>query len=384
MAASDLKSQSGFSTIDPNGMSYRGLWAPVGIYYRNEVVQAEGSSYICLVASSLLEYPPTSPDSWEILASPGATGMTGPIGETGPTGPTGPQGIPGTAVGTGATGPTGETGPTGFGATGPQGPTGSIGPTGPLPGGANPLSFSFPDIASVGPLGAINIETNIDPTFGTWQGLQLNSIKNGSENKSLSFWCGDGVGQIISSWEGQGNTTLELYGDPILLKAPNVVCDSNITLSTINTYPFPFYYASCFSSTSQTVTAANTATPITYNNTSVNNGFTINTSNITVPRTGVYEIGTSIQLATSTGGKNSANFWFLKNGSNIANSASEVSIVNNGNTLGNCAIYETLNAGDNVGVCFSSPDSNMTATYFAASAPVPAIPSVITYIKLLG
>lgn len=156
-------------------------------------------------------------------------------------------------------------------------------------------------------------------------------------------------------------------------------------VSTLSVMPEINYFGSWYSSTSQTVVGANTETPLTYNSESMNvGGFTYAGSTITVPVAGRYEITHSIQFDTTSGGTNSVSFWLKKNGANLAQSGSIVSIVNNGDTLGTISIFDTAAANDQYAVSIYSADNNMSAAAVAAAGAVPGIPSIITNIKRLG
>ena len=153
-------------------------------------------------------------------------------------------------------------------------------------------------------------------------------------------------------------------------------------VSTLSFIPPLTVVGSFYSSTSQTVAGANTETPLTYNSQGVNvGGFTFAGSTITVPVAGLYEITHSIQFDTTSGGTNNAYFWLKKNGTNLVQSGSIVSIVNNGETLGTIAVLDQAAAGDQYAVSIQSPDNNMAATAVAAAGNIPAIPSIITNIK---
>jgi len=159
---------------------------------------------------------------------------------------------------------------------------------------------------------------------------------------------------------------------------------STIGYSTLSVMPPLTYIASVYDSTTQAVAAANTATNTKWNTTAINKGgFTIGTSTITVPVAGTYELGASFQFATTSGGTNKAQFWPTKNGTALPQTNSIVSIVNNGDTLGNITLLDTAAAGDQYGLQFYSSDNNMSATATAAGA-TPAVPSIIFSAKRIG
>lgn len=111
--------------IGPAGLTWEGFFNDSLGYDPNDVVYYDGSSYLCISATSS-PGPNSGPDvdttHWSPLA---LYGQQGPAGPAGPTGPTGPQGA------VGPTGPQGIQGVAGpAGATGPQGPAGPQGPVG--------------------------------------------------------------------------------------------------------------------------------------------------------------------------------------------------------------------------------------------------------------
>ena len=160
--------------------------------------------------------------------------------------------------------------------------------------------------------------------------------------------------------------------------------NSTIGVSTIAVIPPIEVYGGFYSSTTQIVAGANTITPLTYTSQSLNvGGITFAGSTITAPIAGTYEITHSIQFDTTSGGTNEAYFWLKKNGTDIPQSGSIVSITNNGETLGTISLLDTAAAGDQYAVCIASADANMRAAAFAISSFHPAIPAVITNIKRL-
>jgi hypothetical protein len=114
------------------GLTWTGVWDAGIAYYINEIVEYNGSSYICILAHPQTPFPPPIDTfDWELLAATGATGATGL------TGPQGSQGIQGATGLTGAAGPQGIQGLTGLqGPAGAAGTTGAQGPAGLLTSGA--------------------------------------------------------------------------------------------------------------------------------------------------------------------------------------------------------------------------------------------------------
>jgi hypothetical protein len=103
----------------------------------------------------------------------------------------------------------------------------------------------------------------------------------------------------------------------------------------------------------------------------------------------VYDIATSIQFDKSGPGVTAADFWFRKNGTDIPDSASQITIQGNtGECLGNVSIFEQFAAGDKLELVIASADNTLAATFFQSTITTPytrpAVPSVITNIKKLG
>jgi hypothetical protein len=75
--------------IGPVGAVWRSTWAAGTAYVQNDVVERNGSSYVCMVATSTGQDPETTPASWTLVAAEGSVG---------PQGPDGPQGVSGAAA----------------------------------------------------------------------------------------------------------------------------------------------------------------------------------------------------------------------------------------------------------------------------------------------
>lgn len=164
---------------------------------------------------------------------------------------------------------------------------------------------------------------------------------------------------------------------------------SSITISSINSKPWPLPAASFYSLSTQVV-AANTPLPLWMEVPGVSlGGISLSTNAIVVSTSGTYEIQTSIQLDKAGGGTSECDFWFRKNGTDIPDSAYQITVQGTtGETLANVIIFETMAAGDKLEVVIASADNTMAATFFQSTVTTPytrpAIPSIITNIKLLG
>ena len=146
------------------------------------------------------------------------------------------------------------------------------------------------------------------------------------------------------------------------------------------------YWGGFYDTTTQTITSTSTAYVIGINGSDPNNdGVSIVAGNkITFSQLGVYNVCTSIQFTNSNTQIHDATIWFRKNGTDIANSASKVSIPNShGGTSGNLIFYVDLPGkyatGDYVQLYWSATSTQVSLTTIAAgTSPVtPVSPSVL-------
>ena len=135
-----------------------------------------------------------------------------------------------------------------------------------------------------------------------------------------------------------------------------------------------------YDTATQTAAAINTAYPITINSTSISDGVYIGTptSRVYVDRIGTYNFQFSIQLIKASASAKNVFIWYRVNGVDAANSATSVTLVgNNAAVVAAWNFVIELNAGDYFELVWSTDDTGCQIYAAAASAPVPAIPSVI-------
>lgn len=135
------------------------------------------------------------------------------------------------------------------------------------------------------------------------------------------------------------------------------------------------------------VAVANTPTLVQLNTQDLSNGVTLNTttSEITVAVGGKYNFAFSGQLNNSTAGQTLVSIWFAVNGSDVANSASRVTIASRENestpasALMAANVFLSLNANDKVIMRWLSTDGHGSiVTYPASASPLyPAAPAMI-------
>jgi len=151
-----------------------------------------------------------------------------------------------------------------------------------------------------------------------------------------------------------------------------------------------------FSDTTDQPVAAGGTLVVQYNTTEASNGVSVvndpislRPTRLTVTTNGVYSFTLSPQLQHTGGGTVTIIFWARLNGTNIPRSSSSLEMGNNNNrTLPFIELILPMTAGQYVEWVFTSSGANTTLEHFPAVIgppfDVPAIPSVIAGVKLIG
>jgi len=140
-------------------------------------------------------------------------------------------------------------------------------------------------------------------------------------------------------------------------------------------------YGSFYSTDTQAATLINTAYAITYNNADPAYGIYQDpgdSSKIKVTRPAIYNVQFSIQVDKTSGGTGRLYIWPAINGTAVPNSASLIQIQGNDAEIFSAAnFFLPLSNGDYFQLYFSVDSIDVQLANFAASAPVPGIPSII-------
>jgi hypothetical protein len=135
-----------------------------------------------------------------------------------------------------------------------------------------------------------------------------------------------------------------------------------------------------YDTTTQSAAAINTAYAITFDNTSLTQGVSIGTptSRVYVNRTGSYNIQFSLQLVSTNAASKNVYIWADVNGTSVPESATKLTMSGSSNAyVAAWNFVIRMSAGDYFRLMWSTSDTNVQIARIAASAPVPAIPSVI-------
>ena len=227
----------------------------------------------------------------------------------------------------------------------------------------------------------------IDPRSGLiareWYRFFLNlyTKTSGSALSLADLQLGPESNADVSQIE-QAVQSLSLLANTLQAQVATVANDLQaLALTPVQTPPLrQRRYGSFYDTTTQTAALANTAYAMTFNTTDLSAGVYIGspTSRVYVDRPGVYNIQFSAQLDNTSGGDHLVWIWLRVNGTDVANTASEVRLKGNDAEL--VAAWNFLynfKADDYFQLMWAVENTGVRIKAVAATAPVPAIPSVI-------
>jgi hypothetical protein len=222
------------------------------------------------------------------------------------------------------------------------------------------------------------------------QGTNITIVENPTEIQISSSAIGSlsniGTGaQIYKS----GNNPSELR---TITQGINVVVTQNaddIEISAPNIVGTALYYGSFYSTQTQT-TVGNEQKVMTFNNTDATAtlGFSIvANSQITAAQTGIYNLAFSAQIKkTSGGGATQIYIWLKKNGSNLPDTNTVLTLANNGDLLvAAWNLFVPMNAGQYIELGWYATSAAIELHYNATPVVgLPEIPSVIATRNRVG
>lgn len=313
-------------------------------------------------------------------------------GGGGSQGPQGPQGAAGAVGAQGAVGATGAQGTTGAqgvqGAVGAQGTTGAQGLEG-AQGATGPAPWTFIGAYDNGASYNLGDAVTYEGGFYYRTGNPLNPGYPPTPGSINASWTpvADGGAQGVQGPQGDAGP----QGD-VGPQGVQGVQGATGAQGAIG-YPITAVYGSFSDSTDQAIPTGS-AIVAKFNTTDVANGVSI-TSNgsgftrLTVASAGVYSFGLSPQLYHTGGGTETITFWGRINGIDIPNSASSFEMGNNNNrTLPYIELITPMLAGQWFEWAFTASSGTsvtLEASPLVVGPPaIPAIPSVIATVKLLG
>ena len=137
-----------------------------------------------------------------------------------------------------------------------------------------------------------------------------------------------------------------------------------------------FNYLSAFH-TASILPTQNVSGSFIYSTLITSSGITItNGSRITFANTGIYNIQFSAQVYTPTNNTN-VYIWFKKNGTNIANSATQIDFGSADYGVAAWNFVDIFTSGSYAEIAYQSDQSTTEFQYSAATGNIPAIPTII-------
>jgi hypothetical protein len=149
---------------------------------------------------------------------------------------------------------------------------------------------------------------------------------------------------------------------------------SNTPYSSVITSLFD---VGAFYSTGSVTTTANASGSFTYTTTQISNGVTLsNNSRLNISKSGTYNFQFSVQISQGSGA-GVVNVWLKKNGNNIADTNSEITVPSNQSTLLSLNLWDAATAGDYYELAYQSNSNNTSFSTIAASGNIPRSPAII-------
>jgi hypothetical protein len=152
-------------------------------------------------------------------------------------------------------------------------------------------------------------------------------------------------------------------------------------------------YGAIQDGTNQTAANTTTAYPVTFDTTDFSNGVTLsNSSRLNVSQPGIYNLQFSIQIKNTTNSSVDVDFWFRKNGTDIAKSNSRFGISarkssgDPSHAIVALNFFVSMAANDYLQIVWRTSDTAVTIETFAAgtSPTRPEVPSVIATLSFVS
>lgn len=146
---------------------------------------------------------------------------------------------------------------------------------------------------------------------------------------------------------------------------------------------FPrLFYGDWYSTVTQTVPAINTPIRVTVNNQGIVSGFTNDNGLITAQNSGSYNFQFSLQIISSNSSAAYYWIWYRKNGVDVSNSATKLSISSNSTILAPSWNFPvSMQPGDTFELMWACDSTNVSIAAYPKTAFCPEIPSVLLTVQ---
>lgn len=147
------------------------------------------------------------------------------------------------------------------------------------------------------------------------------------------------------------------------------------------------WYGDIYDTTDQPITTINTQQVVTFDSTGIARGVAlVSGSQFRVTYAGDYNVMFSAQVKNTDAAEHNVSFWWKKNGTNIADSAGQITMPKkhgsgDGHMIAMWNIYVTLAANDYVQLYWQAPSTLVSLETIPAVGSIPRSPSVIATIN---
>jgi hypothetical protein len=143
-----------------------------------------------------------------------------------------------------------------------------------------------------------------------------------------------------------------------------------------------------FSTVDQSIAVADTAQPVTFNQTYLESGFVLNggtNSEITAVYDGVYNFQFIGQISSGSGSNKNVFLWISRNGTDLGYTAREFSLAGSGDIKEIIWNFNLdLAAGEYVEMQLAADDTNVTLEAVAPATPHPGVTSAVVTINFIS
>lgn len=243
---------------------------------------------------------------------------------------------------------------------------------------------AVPHIAdgTIPPLYTIGVLTNSIPNNSTGRATVLGKVRdlNTTGSNVGEIWNAGDI--LYVSPTNPGKLTKVKPTAPAIVVAVAAVLKVGLTDGILLVRPtiFPrLHYGSFSDNTNQLATAINTPYAVKFNTTDIANGHSIASgSRIVAANSGLYNYQFSLQVVSTNSAAKEVYVWARKNGIDIPNSATRITIV--GNSVYTVAAWNfviSMNANDYFELMWATTDLSVSLSAPAATAFCPTTPSAI-------
>lgn len=244
---------------------------------------------------------------------------------------------------------------------------------------------AMPHVAdgSIPPLYTIGVVTNAIPNGATGRATLLGKVRDiDTTGASVGEnWLEGDILYVHPTLPGKLTRNKPTAPQVVISIAAVLKKDATTGILLVRPTIFPrLHYGTFLDKTNQYAALTNTPYAVTFNTTDVSNGHRrgTDTSQIIADNSGLYNYKFSIQLVSTNSSSKEVYIWFRKNGVDIQDSATRMTITGNGvYAVASWDVNVSMLPNDYFQIMWAATDTTVYIAAPAATAFAPAIPSVI-------